>query len=92
MFDVRKHPTALVDATKAYAEATSSSVRFLIAENKHMAKELQSTRSAKAKTKMARLVEVLALETVTWRLYDRFVTVCTTQLPTYMVINSAAPR
>lgn len=39
--DVHKHPTALADATKAYAEATSSSVIFLIVENEHMAKELQ---------------------------------------------------
>ncbi len=39
--DVRKHPYALVDATKAYAKATNSSVRFLIAENERMAKELQ---------------------------------------------------
>ena len=31
--DVRKHPAALDDATRAYVEATSSSVRFLIAEN-----------------------------------------------------------
>ncbi len=39
-----KHPAALVDATKAYALATSSSVRFLIAENERMAKELQTAK------------------------------------------------
>ena len=40
VFDVRKHPTTLVDATRAYAEATSSSFHFFIAENEQMAKEL----------------------------------------------------
>lgn len=40
MFDVRKHTKALADATRVYAESTSSSVRFLIAENERMAKEL----------------------------------------------------
>lgn len=44
MSNVRKHPAKLVDATKAYAEATISSVRFLIADNECMAKELQSTK------------------------------------------------
>lgn len=33
VYDVRKHPAALADATKAYAGATNSSVCFLIAEN-----------------------------------------------------------
>ena len=42
--DVRKHPTTLDDATRAYAEATSSNVRFLIVENKKMTKELQMTK------------------------------------------------
>jgi len=36
-----RHPTALDNATKAYGEATNSSVRFLIDENECMAKELQ---------------------------------------------------
>jgi len=40
--DVHNHPAALNDATRAYAEATISSVRFLIAENKKMVKELQT--------------------------------------------------
>lgn len=41
MFNVCKHLAALVDATRAYAEATSSSVHFLIIENERMAKDLQ---------------------------------------------------
>ena len=41
---MRKHPTALANATRAYAEATISSVLFLIAENEKMAKELQTTK------------------------------------------------
>lgn len=40
--DVCKHLVTFPYATKAYAEATDSNVRFLIAENKHMAKELQT--------------------------------------------------
>jgi len=42
--DMHKHPTTLANATRAYAEATSSSVHFLIAENKRMAKELKMTK------------------------------------------------
>jgi len=38
--DVHKHPAALDDATRVYAEATSSTVHFLIAENERMTKEL----------------------------------------------------
>ncbi len=44
MFEVCKHPTTLVDATRAYAEANSSSVRFLIAKNERMAKDLQTAK------------------------------------------------
>ena len=33
MSDVHKHPATLGDATRAYDEATSSSVHFLISEN-----------------------------------------------------------
>jgi len=40
MTDMRKDPTALVDATRVYAEATSSSVRFLITKNERISKEL----------------------------------------------------
>jgi len=39
--DVHKHPTALAVATREYIEATTSSVHFLIVENKWMHKELQ---------------------------------------------------
>ena len=38
---VHKHPAVLVDATRVYVEATSSSVHFLIAKNEKMVKELQ---------------------------------------------------
>lgn len=41
---VHKHPTTLADATRVYAEATSSSVHFLIAENERMAKELKKAK------------------------------------------------
>jgi len=41
MSDVRRHPIALADTTKAYDEATILSVHFLIVENKWMANELQ---------------------------------------------------
>lgn len=40
MSDVHIHLAALADATKVYVEATNSSVR-LIVENERMAKELQ---------------------------------------------------
>jgi len=80
MSDVRKHPTTLADATRAYVEATSSSVHFLIAENKWMAKELQMakkggeliTMSAWVELKKAILDEVLSLETVMQALYSKF--------------------
>lgn len=39
--DVNKDPTTLVDATRVYEKATSFSVRFLIAMNEWMEKELQ---------------------------------------------------
>lgn len=41
MFDVSRHLASLSDATTTYVEATSLSVRFLIADNECMAKELQ---------------------------------------------------
>lgn len=80
---MRRHPVALANATKAYAEATSSSVKLLIAENKRTTKELQaarqgeeqSTTSTRAKMKKAILVKVSTLETVMQRVYDRFITV-----------------
>lgn len=44
IYDVYNHPPTLVDATRAYSEATSSSVRFLIAKNEQMDKELQTVK------------------------------------------------
>lgn len=72
MSDVRRHLATLTDATKAYTEATSSSVRFLIAENQHMAKEIQVAKQggeqviAFAREELRRVVidEVLSLKTV----------------------------
>ena len=80
---VWRHPVTLDDATKAYAEAMSLSVKFLIAENERMSKELKAIRqieeqsigSTIAEMKMAILGEVSALEIVTQRIYGRFVTV-----------------
>ena len=42
--DVRRHPTAMADETKAYVEATSSNVNLLLVENDKMANELQAAR------------------------------------------------
>ena len=80
MSDMCKHPITLADATRAYAEATSSSVRFLIAENEQMAKELQTTKqggelliaSSQAIVKKEILDEVLSLDTVMQVLYSKF--------------------
>ena len=71
MTDIHKHPTTLADATRVYVEATSSSVRFLIAENERMAKELQVakqggdlvTMSTRDELKKAILDELLSLDT-----------------------------
>jgi len=76
VFNVRRHPAALADATRAYAEATSSSVRFLKAKNEHMAKELQAakqgeeqlTTSARENFRRAILDEVSSLDTVVQKL------------------------
>ena len=81
--DVHKHPAALADATRAYAKATSLSVRFFIVENERMAKELQTTKqggelviaSTQAEMKKVILDEVSSLETVMRALYSRFGTV-----------------
>ena len=77
---VCKHPTTLADATRAYAEATSSSVRFLIVENERMAKELQTAKQggelviafSQAEVKKAILDEVFSLDTVMQLLYSKF--------------------
>ena len=78
--NVCKHPTTLADATKAYVEDTSLSVRFLIAEDERMAKELQTAKQggeqvttfAKAELKREILNEVSYLEIVMRMLYSRF--------------------
>ena len=41
MCDVHKHLATFADATRVYAEATSSIFLFLIVENEKMVKELQ---------------------------------------------------
>lgn len=80
---VNNHPAALDNATRAYAEATSSSVRFLIEENERMAKELQMTNqggelvtsSTRAELKKVIVDEVSSLEIVMRVLYSKFGTV-----------------
>lgn len=80
VYEVCKHPTALADSTRAYAEDTSSSVRFLIAANERMDKELQTanqggelvTTSTREELKKAILEEVLSLDTFMWLLYSKF--------------------
>lgn len=72
MTDFHKHLTALVDATRVYAKATSSSVHFLIAENERMVKELHVakqggdlvTMSTRVELKKAIVDEVLSLDKV----------------------------
>ena len=81
--NVSKHLETLANATRAYAKATSSSVRFLIVENKRMAKELQTakrggelvTASTREELKKEILDEVLSLESIMWALYSKFGTV-----------------
>ena len=70
--DMHKHLVALANATIAYTEAISSSVRLLIIENEQMAKELwvakqggeHVTTSTQAELKRAILSEVSSLEIV----------------------------
>lgn len=70
----------MVDATIAYAEATSSSVHFLIVKNERMAKELQAAKTegehvttfAKEELKKAILDELSSLEITTRMLYSKF--------------------
>jgi len=69
---VCKHPTALINATRVYAKATSSSVHFLIAENERKVKELQTAKQGgelvttftRDEWKKAILDEVLSLDIV----------------------------
>lgn len=80
MTNARKHPTALANATRLYVEATSSNVHFLIAKNKWMAKELETTKQggdlvtmfAQAEVKKVILDEVLSLDTIMRALYSTF--------------------
>lgn len=77
---MHKHPTSLADSIKAYADATSSSVRFLTAENEKMDKVLQATKQggehviAYARAELRRLIldEVSPLETFMQMSYSRF--------------------
>lgn len=81
--DVCKHLAVLADETRVYAEATSSSICFLIADNERMAEELQMTKkegdlvtmSAWAELKKEILDEVLSLDTVMRELHSKFGTV-----------------
>ena len=81
--DVCNHQAASFDATRGYAEATSSSVRFLISKNERMTMELQTTNkgeelvttSTRAELKNETLDEVLSLDTVMQVLYSKFGTV-----------------
>lgn len=41
--DVRKHLVAIADATVAYVGAASSNFKFLLVENEHKAKNLNTT-------------------------------------------------
>jgi len=41
---IKKHPVSLVDAILAYAGETSSNVKFLLAKNEQLAKNLQASR------------------------------------------------
>jgi len=78
--DVHKHPASLANATRVYAEATSSSVHFLIAENEWMTKELHVakqggdlvTMSTWDELKKEILDEVLSLDTIMRELYSKF--------------------
>lgn len=83
MSNVCRHTIALVDATKAYAKATSSSVILLIVENNRMAKELQAakkgeekaTTSFKLELKKVIRDEVSSQSIIMWKLYFKFVLV-----------------
>jgi len=44
VLDVRNHPITIVNATMTYVGATSSNVKFMLAKNEQMAKNLQAGR------------------------------------------------
>lgn len=70
VLDVRRHPVVMVEDFKAYAEATSSTVKFMIAKNDQMVKDLQeawqrtkqSTGSTMTYIKKEIVVEISTLE------------------------------
>lgn len=80
---MHKHPRELADTTRAYVEATRSTVQFLIVENERMEKDLQTTKQggeqvtsyAREKLKRAILDEVSSLKTIMQILYSKFGTV-----------------
>lgn len=59
MPDVRKHPVAMVDATMAYGRATSSNVKFLLAENEQIAKNLQAARQKAKQSVRSAMAEMM---------------------------------
>ena len=81
--DVRRHLFSMVEASKAYAEATSSMVKFSIVENDQMEKDLQEARqrieqlagSTMTEMKKSIVVEISTLEATIWTMYNIFVTV-----------------
>lgn len=74
--DVRKHPTPMDDASKAYAESMRSTVKFLLSQNDQMEKDLQESRQKTEQSKGSAMVEmrkvILAklatLQTTMWKL------------------------
>lgn len=58
MSDLSKHAATLDDASKAYAEATHSSVRFLIVENECMAKVLQMAKKGEEQDTTSTIIEL----------------------------------
>ncbi len=66
MSNVRRYPAIMVDSCKAYLEAMSSTVKFLLAKNYPMKKDLQEARkrteqsvgSTMAEMRKVKLIEV----------------------------------
>jgi len=82
VLDVRRHLATMVDASKAYVEAMSSTINFLLEENDRMEKDLQEVSQrieqfvgyAKEEIRKEIHAKVLTLETTIWKSYDIFVT------------------
>lgn len=89
--NVRRHLAALANASKAYAEAISSAIKFLIAENDRMAKDLQEARQsidqfvgfAMVEMRKSMLTEVSTLETTMRKMYGIFFTMHKTVVHLY---------